>query len=120
MESLQSLPPYGVTGQFEARFSKFEKTATYASKCLYLTTNGTEAFVIFLSTVPPGVPGVPQSGGCGGSRSHSPPFYNSAKRYLTVSGGERLSFTRAAGGNEKILLQALALAEAQGAGKPCP
>jgi hypothetical protein len=36
-----------------------------------------------------------------------------------VSGGERLSFTRAAG-NEAILKKALALAEAEGVGQPCP
>jgi hypothetical protein len=120
MESIQSLPPYAKTGEFRATFSRIEKHATYGSKCLYLTDGGNEAFVVFLDYNPPNVPGVLASGDCGRSWPDSPPFYRSRKRFLTVSGGERGMFTRAAGGNEAILKQALALAEAEGVGHACP
>jgi hypothetical protein len=120
MESIQSLPPYAVSGTFPVRFSRFEKTDDHGAKCLYVTENGNEAFVIFISWVPPDLPGRIASGDCSRTRPDSPPVYNSRKRYLGVSGGERGMFTRALGGNGKVLLQALALAEAQGVGRACP
>jgi hypothetical protein len=120
MEALRSLPPYHVTGEFAAIFVRLEKTGPFTSKCLYESENGNEDFVIFIDHIPPGTPGALASGGCGSSAPDNPPFYRSRKRYLTVSGGERMMFTRAAGGNEKILRQALALAEAEGVGQACP
>ncbi len=120
MESLQSLPPYGVTGTFKANFSKIEKTSDYSSKCYYASETGVEDFVVFIDFIPAGVPGRIASGDCGKNRPDSPPFYHSRKRFITVSGGERLSFTRAQGGNEAILKKAIALAEAQGVGQACP
>jgi hypothetical protein len=121
MESLQSLPPYAVSGTFNIVLSKLEQIGTYGARCIYLTEDRrAEAFLISFNYAPPGVPGVPASGSCGNSRQDSPPFYNSRKRYLGVSGGERGMFTRAAGGNEAVLKRALALAEAQGVGRACP
>jgi hypothetical protein len=121
MESLQSLPPYAVTGTFKTVLGKLEKNATFGSKCTYLTENrASEAFVIFFDYNPPGTPGTVVSGNCDDSRKDSYPFFHSRKRYLGVSGGERGMFTRAAGGNEAILRKALALAEAQGVGRACP
>ena len=121
MESIQSLPPYAVSGTFNIVFSKIEKHATYGSKCTYLTEDRrAEAFVIFFDYNPPDVPGLIASGNCGSYRADSPPFYHSRKRFLGVSGGERLSFTRAQSGNEAILKKALALAEAAGVGRACP
>lgn len=120
MESLQSLPPYGVTGTFKANFSKIENTSDYSSKCYYASETGVEDFVVFIDFIPADVPGRIASGDCGKNRPDSPPFYHSRKRFITVSGGERLSFTRAQGGNEAILKKAIALAEAQGVGQACP
>jgi hypothetical protein len=119
MESLRSLPPYDATGEFPASFSKLEKTGTFSWRCLYLRDSGAEAFVIFIDVIPPDTPGALASGACGSTAPDSPPFYRSRKRYVTVSGGERGAFTRAKGGNEAILKQALALAEAQGVGQAC-
>jgi hypothetical protein len=120
MESIQSLPPYAVTGTFNIVLSKLEQTATYGAKCTYLTEDRkAEAFVIFFSWTPPGIAGTVVSGNCDGNRPDSHPFYNSRKRHLGVSGGERMLFTRAAGGNEVVLKRALALAEAQGVGRAC-
>ncbi len=123
MEALRSLPPYDKVGEFTARFSKIERTyppSPFHFKCLYVNDSGGEVFVIFIELVPPNTPGRITSGACGDSRKDNPPFYYSRKRHLLVSGGERAAFTRAVGGNDKILLQALALAEAQGVGQACP
>ena len=121
MEAFSSLG--AKTGEFTARFSKIEKTyppSSFYFKCLYVSDSGGEVFVIFFELVPPDTPGKLPSGGCGSSRKDDYPFYRSRKRYLSVSGGERASFTRAVGGNDKILMAALALAEAQGVGQACP
>jgi len=111
------------TGEFTARFSKIVQTyppSLFYFKCLYISDSGGEVFVVFFDLVPPNTPGSIASGACGNSRKDNHPYYYSRKRYLTVSGGERAAFTRALGGNDKILKAALALAEAQGVGQACP
>jgi hypothetical protein len=121
MEVLQSLPPYAKTGEFDLTSPTIQRT--YADsplyfKCLYLHAQDRgEAFVIFFDIVPPNSPGRIASGDC--ARTSTNP-YASEKRYVTVSGGERRSFTRAAGGNVAVLQRALELAEAQGVGHICP
>lgn len=106
-------------GEYDAHFQSLVITGTYAAKCLWVASGPTdEAFVAFIDFVPDGIQGALPSGACTGRRD-SPPFYYSRKRYLTVSGGNRKSFQRAVGGNEKVLKSVLAAAEAAGVGKPC-
>jgi len=115
----------GKLGEYDASFSKLIKVYpndAYFYKCLWVTQPGgtTEAFVVFIDLIPPGISGRIASGDCGRNRPDSPPFYHSRKRYLSVSGGNRLSFQNAVGGNEKILKGVLAAAEAAGVGQVCP
>jgi hypothetical protein len=123
MESLQSLPPHEKTGEFQLKAATIKRVYPQVAtiyKCTYLHAQDSgEAFVITFDFTPP-TPGAITAGNCSGSRADSPPFYHSRKRYLTVSGGPRRLFTRAAGGDEMILKQALRLAEAQGVGQACP
>jgi hypothetical protein len=110
-------------GEYDAKFQELTKVNLddpYWYKCLwYASAPKDEAFVVFITFTPPGVPGRVASGNCDGTRKDSHPFYNSRKRYLGVSGGERKSFQRALVGNEKILKGVLAAAEAAGVGRPC-
>jgi hypothetical protein len=121
METLQSLPPYAKTGEFSLTAPTLQRTyanGPYNFKCVYLHAQDRgEAFVIFIDAVPPNIPGAIPSGDCART---SPNTLASEKRYVSVSGGERRSFTRAAGGNPAILQQALRLAETQGVGQACP
>ena len=114
----------GKLGEYDATFTKLVKVYPndpYSYKCLWMTQPGgtTEAFVVFIDFIPPGIPGRIASGDCGKNRPDSPPFYHSRKRYLGVSGGNRLEFQRAVGGNEKVIKGVLAAAEAAGVGLPC-
>ena len=119
MEALQSLPPYGVAGTFPVTPAGLVQVSAFDSKCSYVNAAGAEAFVILIDYVPPDAPGRIASGNCGG-RLVNPGLPASTKRYLTVGGGERITSTRAQGGNDAVLRKALALAEAQGVGRACP
>jgi hypothetical protein len=115
----------GKLGEYDARFGKIVQTYPpdpYSNKCIWVTQAGgaTEAFVVFIESVPPGLPGRIASGDCGKNRPDSPPFYHSRKRFLSASGGNRQSFQNAVGGNEKIIKGVLAAAEAAGVGQACP
>ena len=111
-------------GEYDARFDRLVKLNPddpYSYKCLWVGTGPTdEAFVVFIGFAPPNTPGRVAAGNCDGTKTDNYPFYNSRKRYLGVSGGERKSFQRALGGNEKILKSVLAAAEAAGVGRACP
>ena len=111
-------------GEYDATFARLSKVYPndpYNFKCLWVASGPTdEAFVVFIGIIPPGIPGRLVSGNCDGTRKDNYPFYNSRKRYLSVSGGERKSFQNAVGGNEKIIKGVLASAEAAGVGPPCP
>lgn len=111
-------------GEYDAKFQEIVKVYPddpYSYKCLwYASAPKDEAFVVFIGITPPGVPGRIAAGNCDGTRKDSPPFYNSRKRYLGVSGGERKYFQNALGGNEKVLKGVLAAAEAAGVGQACP
>jgi hypothetical protein len=124
METLRSIAPYDRTGVFNATLSPTIKTTgAFEVTCTYLRDGDSsrEAFFIRIRFVPPDTPGALPSGACGNSKPDAPPTtYYSHKRYLQVSGGERGAYTRAIGGNEKILKETLALAEAQGIGRACP
>jgi hypothetical protein len=125
MESIRSLPPHDVTGTFDVRLAGLVKTYPTSDlyyKCLYVRSDNpaAEAFVVFLELVPIGTPGAISSGNCDGRRQSSHPFYHSRTRQLTVSGGPRGLYTRAAGGDGAKLQEALRRAEAAGVGRPCP
>jgi hypothetical protein len=109
-------------GEYIAVFGKLVKTATFGHKCLWYVEGSTtsEAFVVFIDRTPLGTPGSVPAGNCAGNRPDSHPFYNSRKRQLGVSGGERQAFQRALAGNATILKGVLAAAEAAGVGKSCP
>lgn len=122
-----SCPPsfqmeYDRTGEtFTASFSKIEKLNAFEFSCLYVKDSGpAEAFVIGIRFVPPDTPGALASGACGDSRADAPPTYFSHKRYLQVSGGSRGTASHATDGDEKILRDALKLAEEKGVGQACP
>jgi hypothetical protein len=91
-------------------------------KCLWYVEGSTtnEAFVVFIDRTPLGTPGAVPAGNCSGTRPDSHPFYNSRKRQLSVSGGARIAFQRALGGNAAVIKSVLAAAEAAGVGKACP
>jgi hypothetical protein len=115
----------GKLGEYDAPFGKVVKVYPpdpYSYKCLWMTQPGgtAEAFVVFLDLIPAGLPGRIASGDCARNRRDNPPFYYSRKRYLTVSGGNRIESQRALGGNEKIFKGVLAAAEAAGGGVKCP
>jgi hypothetical protein len=111
-------------GEYDARFQEIAKVYPndpYSYKCLwYASAPKDEAFVVFIGITPPGIAGRITAGNCDGTRKDSYPFYNSRKRYLGVSGGNRKEFQNAVGGNEKILKGVLAAAEAAGVGVACP
>ncbi len=89
----------------------------YFHKCVYFNpADKGENFVVFISTIPPGIQGRLPSGDCGHT-TDSP--FASDKRYVTVGGGTRREGNHAVGGDQKIVLQALRLAEAQGVGRAC-
>jgi hypothetical protein len=122
MEALSSLPPYDVVGTFSAALSGFMRgpQGDFQWECTWTTTSDqTLAFLAVIDITPVNVGGT--AGDCAKNRPDDPSsgYYYSRKRHLTVSGGTRLSFTRAAGGDGKILKQVLATAEAQGVGPPC-
>jgi hypothetical protein len=123
MEYFSSLG--GKLGEYDAAFATLTRVYPndpYSYKCLWTTQPGgtTEAFLVTLDVTPAGVQGRIAAGDCGRNRPDSPPFYHSRKRFLTVSGGNRLSFQNAVGGNEKVLKGILAAAEAAGVGRACP
>jgi hypothetical protein len=122
MEAIGSLPPHDVVGQFDVRLSELERRTEHVYVCKYVRSDNpaAEAYVIFIALTPLGTPGAVPSGNCSGRRPDSHPFYHSRKRYLSVSGGSRGLFTRAAGGDEAKLKEALARAEAEGVGQACP
>jgi hypothetical protein len=113
----------GKLGEYDAVFARIDQMpgAPFGHTCVWLV-EGTqnEAFVVFIERIPIGTPGTIPSGNCAGGRADSHPFYWSRKRQLGVSGGERISFQRAGGGNDKVLKGVLAAAEAAGIGLPCP
>jgi hypothetical protein len=122
METLSSLPPFGVVGTFDVTLGRFGPgpQGNFQFTCAWVTTDDqADAFFAVIDVTPANVGGT--AGDCARNRPDDPDagYYYSRKRHLTVSGGTRLSFTRAAGGNGKILKQVLATAEAQGVGPPC-
>lgn len=100
--------PRGGTGLLLApTIQRTYPDSPYNFKCVYLHAQDRgEAFVVFIDAVPPNIPGRIASGDC---PRKSPNVLASEKRYVTIAGGERRSFTRAAGGNGAILQQALTL-----------
>jgi hypothetical protein len=101
----------------EARFASLADGAhQYEKRCLWNWTGGAEAFVVFVGFAPPGAPGIAVSGDCGRT---SPDPHRSDTRHITVGGGNRIEGWHAAGGDEAVLRQVLAAAEAAGVGQAC-
>jgi hypothetical protein len=104
---------------------RFVQESAYVYACVWKSvedSQGSDWFVARLDLTPPGLPGT--AGDCNkvkdDDRSSSPAFLYSEERYLTVSGGTRMSGAHAVGGDVPVLEEALSRAEDDLVGAACP